>query len=193
MEKYIITANGRKAVSALLEKLEDYVTDLEELQSDLSDYAEAYMDDMEDMLNQADQCLQETSWEHRINHMLRRELNAERKELLSLLKLLEKNGIQPPEEPHIDYRRLDPELYEQDPESPFYILSQDEHFDALLAGQLNELVQFEEYTPMTTTERNALQDYVIRRTGFGIDPEAEWGRFLDELRNGAGKTTQEGW
>ena len=192
MGSYIITAPGREAVSALLEKLEDYVTDLEELQSDLSDYVEAYMDDTEDTLNQAGQCLQETSREHMLNRMLRRELNAVRKELVVMLKLLDDNGIQPQGGMHINYRRLDPGLYEQDPGGPFYIQDPDEHFDSLLTGQLNELMRFEEYTPMTAPEREALLDHVIRKTGFDPDPESEWVRFLDELRAKAGTAVREG-
>ena len=191
MGRYIVTTSGREAVMGLLEKLADYVTDLEELQDNLSNYAEDYMEDMEDLLNQAGQQLQATSREHRLNRMLLRELNASRKEVLSLLKQMADHDIQPQEGTHIHHRRLNPDLYGQDPETPFYFQDPDEHYNFLLAGQLNALVRFEEYTPMTTAEREALRDYVISKTGFDSDTENDWEMFLDGLRSEGSIAVQE--
>lgn len=192
MERYITITSGRETVNALIEKLADYVTDLEELQSDISDYVEDYLDDLEDTLARADQYIQGVSQEHKLNGMLFRELDAARKELLILRKQMEGHGIQPSEGVHIHHRRLDPDLYEQDPDSPFYLPDPDEHFHSLLTGQLHELVRFEEYTPMTTPERQALRNHVIHETGFDPDPENDWTRFLEGLRAETRMTLQEG-
>lgn len=192
MGKYIITTPGRETVDTLLEKLADYVTDLEELQIDLSDYVEDCLSNLEDTLAQADQYIQGASQEYKLNRMLSRELNAARKEMLTMRKQMEDRGIQLPEGTYIHHRRLDPDLYEQDPDSPFYLPDPNEHFHSLLTGQLNELVRFEEYTPMTTTERQALRDHVIHETGFDPDPEIGWKRFLDGLRAGTGTALPEG-
>ena len=193
MGKYAVNTPARDGVHALLEKFEDHVAGMEKVLGELSEYMEDYMDETEDMIAEAGCCLEEASREHQMNGMLFRELNAGRKELLSLLELLAENGIQPPEEKHIHYGRLDPGLYVQDPDSPFYIQDPDKHFTSLLSGQLAELVWFEEFTPMTTPEREALRDHVIRKTGFEPDPAGTWSRFLDGLRKGDSSARRKGW
>ena len=160
----------REPVGRLLGKLEDLVADMEELQGDLSDSVEYYMDETDDMFTEASLYLDDAARDAWSNRMLFRELNAGRKEIISLLALLEDNGICPPDGKHPSRRRLDPALYPQDPDSPFYIQDPDERFGSLLAGQLAELRVFEEATPMTTGEREALRDHIVSRTGF--DPDA---------------------
>jgi len=183
MGKYAVNTPARDGVHALLEKLEDHVAGMEKVLGELSEYMEDYMDETEDMIAETGCCLEEASRVHQVNDMLFRELNAGRKELLSLLELLAENGIQPPEEKHIHYGRLDPGLYVRDP---------DKHFASLLSGQLAELVWFEEFTPMTTPEREALRDHVIRKTGFEPDPAGAWSRFLDGLRKGDSSAGRKG-
>lgn len=174
----------REPVGRLLGKLEDLIADMEELQVDLSDSVEYYMDETDDMFTEAGLYLDEAARDAWSNRMLFRELNAGRKEIISLLALLEDNGICPPEGKHLSRRRLDPALYPQDPDSPFYIQDPDERFGSLLAGQLAELRVFEEETPMTTGEREALRDHIVSRTGFDPDAPEEWARFLLDLRSG---------
>lgn len=182
----------REPVGRLLGKLEDLVADMEELQGDLSDSVEYYMDETDDMFTEASLYLDDAARDAWSNRMLFRELNAGRKEIISLLALLEDNGICPPDGKHLSRRRLDPDLYPQDPDSPFYIQDPDERFGSLLAGQLAELRVFEEATPMTTGEREALRDHIVSRTGFDPDAPEEWVRFLLDLRSGGCMPVLEG-
>lgn len=192
MRRYMINTPDRETVITLLEKLEDCVGEMEELREDLSDGVEEYMDETEDLFAQAGSFLEDASQEHKLNLMLMRELNACRKELLALFNLLSDHGLQPPKKGPVYFKRLNCSLYEQDPESPFYIQDPDRRFNSLVSTQWTELIQFEAVTPMTTAEREALRDYVISRMGFDPDPEAEWIRKLNSLRNGSDTTVQEG-
>lgn len=184
MERYGTYAPDRKPVSDLLQKLENYVSNLEELQVGLSDYMEEYMDEAEDSLGEAGCYLEGMSREHRLNRMLCRELNAGRKEMLVLLRILKENGICPPVGKYLHYSRLDAELYMQEPDSPFFIQDPDEHFNSLLSGQMEELRIFEEMTPMTTVEREALRKHIVRDTGLGPGGSTEWKQFLQAFRDG---------
>lgn len=184
MGRYVMNMPGGKETGALLEKLADYVTELEELQTELSDYVEEYMDEVEDSFAEAETYLEEASQEQKVNRLLFRELNACRRELLALLRQSPEHDVRTLEGRYIHHRRLDPDLYMPDPGSAFYIQDPDERFNSMLAGQLAELVWFEEITPMTTAEREALRDHVIRDTGFDPDPKFEWMQFLDKLRSG---------
>lgn len=192
MERHGKYVPDRNPVSELLQKLEDYAADFEELSCELSGCMEEYMDDAEDSLGEAEFCLEGLSREHRLNRMLLRELNAGRKEMLVLLRLLKENGICPPEGEYLHHRRLAPELYLQNPDSPFYIQDPDEHFNMLLAEQMDEMRIFEETIPMTTAEREALREHIVRDTGLDAGGTDEWKRFLQNYRDMMDENIQEG-
>lgn len=183
MKHDVIKPPGREAVNELLRELGSHVEEMEELLERLPDCIEEYLDEADETLAEAEIYLDAASRDRSINRMLGSELKAGRKELLSLLRLLEDKGIRPPEGSYIHYRRLDPGLYWQDADVPFFYSDPDEHYFSLLSEQVTKLVMFEERTPMTTSERKALREYVICKMGFEPDPEKEWLQFLDGLRS----------
>ena len=182
MRNRLTITPDRKTVNELLEKLEEYVSGMEELQYDLADSVECYMEETEDFYAEADSYLETAADERDLNRMLCRELSAVRRELASVLDCLDSHGLCPPAGRYLHYSRIDPVLYYQDPESPFYIQDPEEYLNSLLAIQLEKLRLFEKETPMTTSEREALREYIVRETGLENNDTLEWGQFLRNLR-----------
>ena len=169
-------------IDGLLERLEKYASDIESLYEELSEAIDDYVDDMDERMSEMECYLDDMSDVRKINEMLYEELNARRKELLSLVDYLEEKGISLPETSHIDLRRLDPDYYEQDSGGPFYRENPDEHFKALLHSQYHSLLSFEDEVPMTAPERNALHAYLFFETGLDPDNRQEWMAFLKGFR-----------
>ena len=183
MSRNFINAPDRKTISELLGKFEELASGLEELQCDLADSIECYMEDADDLLSEAECYLDGAAQEHDLNRRLARELNAGRKELLLLLSRLEENGLSPHAGTFIHYSRLDPGFYAQDPGSPFYLQDSDGHYNSLLTSQLEELSYFESVTPMTTNEREALRTYIVEKTGLKDNGPEEWAAVLRDMRS----------
>lgn len=184
MAKRFLNAPDRETVSGYVEKLEEYAGLIGELQYDLAEALESYMDDTDDFLAEAGIRLEEASCERDTNELLYRELNAFRKELLHLLEYCKDNGFQLPRGKYVHYSRLDPDRYDQSPQDPFYIPDPDRHYRALEQDQMERLRMFEAATPMTTVERDALRDYVISQSGLDECRETRWLSFLCGMRTG---------
>ena len=173
----------KKTVDGLIEKLYDHISAMECLQDELAEAIECYADDSDSIMAEMELYLDDAVKCREINNMLYLELNAGRKELLRLIECLRENDIEPPGERYIHYDRLDPDVYEQDPAGPLlYLNDSDEHFQDLLETQYMALLEFEEKTPMTTTERNALRNHVIGKTGLDETGCEEWMAFLSGFR-----------
>ena len=163
-------------------RLEEYASDIECLYEELSEAIDYYVDDMDDRMSEMENYLDDMSNVQIINEMLYAELNAERKELLCLIDYLTEAGIPLPEASHIDYRRLNPDSYEQDSGYPFYHEDPDEHFKALLQSQYHSLLSFEDEVPMTESEKKALHAHLLLETGLDPDSQREWMAFLIGFR-----------
>ena len=173
-------------VTGLLDKLSNGISALEELQDELRDAVECYMEESDDLFGEADYYLDGMAHLRRQNQMLYMELNASRKEMLRLLGCLRENGLELPEGKYLHYSRLDPDLYLQDLDVPFYIQDPDEHFSSLLASQLEDLMMFEDSIPMTNIEREALRSHITKRSSLVPDQRTEWESYLQELRSSPG-------
>ena len=169
-------------IERLIGRLEEYAGDIERLYEELSEAIDDYVDDTDDRMSEMECYLDDMSDVRKINEMLYAELNAGRKELLSLAGYLEENGIPLPETCHIDHRRLDPGSYEQDSGCPFYCEDPDEHFKALLQSQYHSLLSFEDEVPMTVPERKALHAHLLLETGLDPNGRREWMAFLRGFR-----------
>ena len=180
-----IDAPERDEINELMGRFEETLSELEELQCCLSEAMETYIDDTEDLFAQTDDYLDSAADEHKVNGMLFRELNAARREILRLLSCLKDNGLCPPEGRYIHYSRLNPGLYIQNPEDPFYEQDPDLQYQALLKGQVEAYIAFEAVTPMTTVERDALREHLISGTTLTPGEKNRWNVFLEKYRAGS--------
>ena len=169
-------------IERLIGRLEEYAGDIERLYEELSEAIDDYVDDTDDRMSEMECYLDDMADVRKINEMLYEELNAGRKELLSLTGYLKEKGIPFPETSHIDHRRLDPDSYGQDSGGPFYREDPDEHFKALLQSQYHSLLSFEDEVPMTAPEREALHAHLLLETGLDPDSPREWMAFLRGFR-----------
>ena len=183
MERYEISTPDRDDINELLEELGTHLEEMGDICGQLSDSIDEYLDDTDSIITQASMYLDGAARDSRTSQLLCSELNALRKDLLFLHRLVQENGIELPEGSlFVDHSRLDPDLYREDPELPFCYDDPDEHYFSLLNDQLARLATYEDSTPMTTTERKALREHVIGKMRFDPEPEREWYFFLDRMR-----------
>lgn len=173
---------GAKTIDDLLRRLYDCSNEMDNLQEELAEAIEAYTDETDDVIAEMELYLEDGRKCKEINEMLYTELNAYRKELLRLIHCLKENGLVPAGKQYIHYDRLDPDKYEQDPESPFYFDNPDEHFQSLVQDQYGHLQEFEKITPLTMPEQEALLRHVICDTRLDSGNFWEWQVFLKEYK-----------
>ena len=182
MNRYTKPQEPASEIDELMGKLYDHINVIEELQEDLAEAIECYRDDSDDEISEMQIYLDDAIREKEINEMLYMELNAGRKELQRLIGCLKEQGIILSDGQYINYGRLDTDCYEQDPDSPFYLENPDDRYRELLQDQYFLLREFEEHTPMTTSEKNALRTHVIRENDFNEGNQNEWDAFLKGFR-----------